>query len=44
MAAQERRPPTDGEVIEYIATLFFIVMVLSIITNALSGCTTALAY
>lgn len=44
MAARERRPLDDNDVIAYVATLVFIVMVLAIVTHTLTGCTTLVAY
>ena len=44
MAARERRPLDDNDVIAYVATLIFIVMIAAILTNALTGCTTLVAY
>lgn len=44
MAARERRPMDDNEVIAYVATLIFIVAILAIAAHTLTGCTTSLAY
>lgn len=40
----DKRPPTDNETIQYCVTLLFIVVMTAIITNALCGCATTLAY
>lgn len=42
MAARERRPLNDNDVIVYVATLIFIIMIVAI--NALAGCTCSPAY
>lgn len=44
MAARERRPLDDNDVVAYVATLIFIIIIATILTNALCGCTTSIAY
>ena len=45
MARQvDRRPPTNNEVIEYCATLLFILGIVAIVVCSLCGCTCTLAY
>lgn len=40
----DKRPPTDNETIQYCVTLLFVVVMTAIITNALCGCATLVAY